>query len=94
MDTDFHCFFGFGMNESQAEYELTQMEKAAEQQDIFDSIQSKVEVVVNMRIIHEAYMEHEQLFVNKDKVKEASAFSPTANDHDVGIFSANIIDIF
>lgn len=44
---------GSGMGDAQAEYEVFQEEKAAEQQAILNSIISEAEVVVNCRCLHD-----------------------------------------
>ena len=53
---------GFSMEDALAEFELTQAEKAAEQYVILESIQDKLEVAANRRLIHEVDMKRAALY--------------------------------
>lgn len=62
------------------EFELAQVEEAADQHAILESIQDEMEVAMNRHFIHEADVKREQLFVDEEGEDEVPDFCPTAND--------------
>lgn len=58
--------FIFGMVDMLENLELAQAKEATEKQSILESIQFDLEVTTNRRLIHEADVKWEELFVDED----------------------------
>jgi hypothetical protein len=67
---------GFAMEDALVELGVAQVEDAAEQQAILESIQSELEVEANRRYIHEVDMAHEELFADEEMKRTRRSFAP------------------
>ncbi|KAE8789391.1 hypothetical protein D1007_36370 [Hordeum vulgare] len=68
---------GFVMTDALAEYEVSQTNKAVEQQVILKPIQLELKVEANRRFLREAPTEHDKLFMNVDEAAYEQNATPS-----------------